>query len=69
MNRVKEDNTFNNVINIGENVQNLDELNDNLHQGNIKANPKISDNSNSKSNDNTKKDNLNDKYHMFVDEV
>ena len=63
-----QENTFNNVINVGQNVQNLDELNDNPHP-NINLEFRPIDNQNPKPNDNTKKEPVNDKYKKFYDEV
>ena len=63
-----QDNTFNNVINVGENVQNLDELNDNPHV-NINMENKPADSQNAKGNENIKKEAVNDKYKKFYDEV
>jgi len=64
----KQENTYNNMINIGQNVQNLDELNDNAN-ANINMEYRPAENQNPKGNENTKKDIVNDKYTKFQDEV
>lgn len=49
------------MINIGQNVQNLDELNDNPNAP--------ADGQNVRGNENAKKEAVNDKYKKFYDEV
>jgi hypothetical protein len=64
-----QENTYNNVINIGENVQNLDELNDNPNSNINMENNKFTNNQHVKTYENTKKEAVNDKYKKFHDEV